>query len=102
MASVRRIPCVSPHQCNAANFVVVGDFRGKYQHTNKTVMKPSDLCLVKPARGRITLRSSAKDLEQLRVRLDRTDTSEPIPSKSRVATSEAIREIAWENNGRFA
>jgi hypothetical protein len=65
-------------------------------------MKPADLCLAKPARGRITLRTSAKYLEQLRVRLDRTDTSEPIPSKSRVAASEAIREIGWENDLRFA
>jgi len=65
-------------------------------------MKPADLCLARPARGRITLRSSAKYLEQLRVRLDRPDTSEPIPSKSRVAASEALREIAWENDRRFA
>jgi hypothetical protein len=65
-------------------------------------MKPADLCLARPARGRITLRSSAESLEQLRVRLDRTDTSEPIPSKSRVAASEALREIAWESDGRFA
>jgi hypothetical protein len=65
-------------------------------------MKPTDLCLARPARDRITLRSSAKYLEQLRVRLDRADTSEPIPSKSRVAASEAIREIAWESDGRFA
>ena len=65
-------------------------------------MKPADLCLARPTRGRITLRSSAKYLEQLRVRLDPADTSEPIPSKSRVAASEAIREIAWESDGRFA
>ena len=65
-------------------------------------MKPADLCLFRTARGRITLRSSAKYLDQLRVKLDQTDTSKPIPSKSRVAASEGIREIAWENDGRFA
>jgi hypothetical protein len=65
-------------------------------------MKPADLCLARPVRDRITLRSSAKYLEQLRVRLDRTDTSEPIPSKSRDAASEGLREIAWENDRRFA
>ena len=65
-------------------------------------MKPADLCLARLERDRITLRSSAKYLEQLRVRLDRTDTSEPKPSKSRVAASEAICEIAWESDGRFA
>jgi hypothetical protein len=65
-------------------------------------MKPADLCLAKPARGRITLRSSAKYLEQLRVRLDRTDTSKPTPSKSRVAASEELREIEWENGRRSA
>ena len=65
-------------------------------------MKPADLCLARRVRDRITLRSSAEYLEQLRVGLDRTDTSEPTPSKSRVAASEAIREIAWENDGRFA
>jgi hypothetical protein len=65
-------------------------------------MKPADLCLARPVRDRITLRSSAEYLEQLRVRLDRTDTSEPIPSKSRVAALEALREISWENDRRFA
>ena len=65
-------------------------------------MKPADLCLARPATGRITLRSSAEYLEQLHVRLDRTNTSEPIPSKSRVAASEGLREIAWESDLRFA
>ena len=65
-------------------------------------MKPVDLCLARPARGRITLRSSAEYLEQLRVRLDRNDTSELIPSKSRVAALEALREIGWESDARFA
>jgi len=100
----------SLHQCEAVNLVasppllltnVGGDFRSKYQH-HKTVMKPADLCFAKPARGRITLRSSAKYLEQLGVTLDRTDTSEPISSKSSVAASEAIREIAWEKGRRSA
>jgi hypothetical protein len=65
-------------------------------------MEPADLSLARPLRDRITLRSSAEYLEQLRVRLDRTDTSEPIPFKSRDAASEALREIAWENDRRFA
>ena len=65
-------------------------------------MKPADLCLARPVRGQITLRSSAKYLKQLRVKLDRTDTSEPMPFKSRVAASEGIREIASENDRRFA
>ena len=74
----------SPHQCEAVKLVVFL------------------ICLAKPARGRITLRSSAKYLEQLGVRLDRTDTSEPIPSKSSDAASEGLREIAWESDRRFA
>ena len=65
-------------------------------------MKPVDLCLARPVRDRITLRSSAEYLEQLRVRLDRTDTSEPIPFKSRDAASEELREIVWESDRRFA
>jgi hypothetical protein len=65
-------------------------------------MKATDICLATPVRDRIALRSSAEYLEQLRVRLDRPDTSESIPSKSRVAALEAIREIAWESDGRFA
>ena len=65
-------------------------------------MKLVDLCLARRVRDRITLRSSAEYLEQLRVRLDRTDTSEPTPSKWRVAASEGLREIAWENDRRFA
>jgi hypothetical protein len=67
----------------------------------KTVMNPADLCLVRPVRDQITVRSSAKYLDQLRVKLDRTDTSKPIP-KSRVAALGAIREIAWESDLRFA
>jgi len=69
---------------------------------HKNIMKPPDLCLVRPGRGRITVRSSAEYLEQLRVRLDRNDTSELIPSKSRVAALEALREIGWESDARFA
>ena len=65
-------------------------------------MKLVDLCLARRVRDRITLRSSAEYLEQLRVRLDRTDTSEPTPSKSRVAASEGLREIAWESDRQFA
>jgi hypothetical protein len=71
-------------------------------NTPQEHMKPTDLCLVRPVRGRITLRSSAEYLDQLRVRLDRKDTSEPIPSKSRVAALEALREIGSESDRQFA
>jgi hypothetical protein len=63
-------------------------------------MKPiaADLCLVMPGVGRITLQSSAKLLDQLRVRIYLAE----LPSKPSVAASEAMREIAWENDRRFA
>ena len=66
--------------------------------------KRIQLVFVSPgrARGRITLRSSAEYLEQLGGWLDRTNTSESTPSKSRGAASAGIREIAWENDLRFA
>jgi hypothetical protein len=71
--------------------------------TNKTVMKPvaAGLCLVRPGVGRITMQSSAEYLDQLRVRIYRTDISEPIPTKASVAASEAIHEIAWESARQF-
>ena len=67
-------------------------------------MKPvaSDLCLVRAGIGRITLQSSAEYLDQLRVRIDRTDTSEAIVTKPSVAASGAIGEIAWESGPQFA
>lgn len=66
--------------------------------------KRIQLVFVSPgrARSRITLRSSAEYPEQLRGRLDRTNTSESTPSKSRGAASAGIREIGWENDLRFA
>ena len=67
-------------------------------------MKPvaSDLCLVWTGLGRITLQSSAEYLDQLRVRIDRTDTSEAILTKPRAVASETIREIALESDLQFA
>ena len=67
-------------------------------------MKPvaSDLCLVWAGLGRITLQSSAEYLDQPRVRIDRTDTSEAILTKPRAVASETIREIALENDLQFA
>jgi len=54
----------------------------------------SDLCLVRAGIGRITLQSSAEYLDQLRVRVDRMDTSESILTKPSVAVSGANGEIA--------
>ena len=66
-------------------------------------MKPAaDLCLVLAGVGRISLQSSAKLLDQLRVKIDWAELLDPIPSKPSVAASEAIREIAWESDRRFA
>ena len=67
-------------------------------------MKPvaSNLCLVRAGTGRITLQSSAEYLDQLRVRIDRTDTSEAILTKPRAVASETIREIALESDLQFA
>ena len=67
-------------------------------------MKPAaaDLCLVMAGVGRITLQSSAKLLDQLRVRIDWAELLDPIPSKPSVAASEAIREIAWGSDRQFS
>ena len=67
-------------------------------------MKPAaaDLCLVMAGVGRISLQSSAKLLDQLRVRIDWAELLDPIPSKPSVAASEEIREIAWESDRQFA
>jgi hypothetical protein len=66
-------------------------------------MKPAavDLCLVLAGVGRISLQSSAKLLDQLRVRIGSAKLAEPISSRPSVAASEAIREIASENDQRF-
>jgi hypothetical protein len=67
-------------------------------------MKPAaaDLCLVLAGVGRIGLQSSSKLLDQLRVRIDWAELLEPLASKPSVAASEAIREIGWESDRRFA
>ena len=67
-------------------------------------MKPvaSNLCLVRAGTGRITLQSSAEYLDQLRVRIDRTDTLEAILIKPRDAAFEAIGEIACESGPQSA
>jgi hypothetical protein len=67
-------------------------------------MKPAavDLCLVLAGVGRISLQSSAKLLDQLRVRIGPAELAEPISSRPSVAASEAIREIAWESDRQFA
>jgi hypothetical protein len=66
-------------------------------------MKPAaDLCLVLAGVGRISLQSSAKLLDQLRVRIDWAKLLEPISFRPSVAASEAIREIAWESDRQFA
>ena len=67
-------------------------------------MKPAkaDLCLVMAGVGRISLQSSAKLLDQLRVRIDWGELLEPISSRPSVAALEAIREIAWESDRQFA
>jgi hypothetical protein len=67
-------------------------------------MKPAaaDLCFVMAGVGRISLQSSTKLLDQLRVRTDWAELLEPLASKPSVAASEAIREIAWESDRQFA
>jgi hypothetical protein len=66
-------------------------------------MKPAaDLCLVLAGVGRISLQSSAKLLDQLRVKIDWAELLEPLASKPSVAASEAIREIAWASDRQFA
>ena len=65
-------------------------------------MKPvaADLCLVIVGVGQISLQSSTKLLDQLSVRIG--ELLEPLASRPSVAASEAIREIAWESDRRFA
>jgi hypothetical protein len=66
-------------------------------------MKPTaDFCLVLAGVGRISLQSSAKLLDQLRVRVSWAKLLEPISSRPSVAASGAIREIAWESDRQFA
>jgi hypothetical protein len=67
-------------------------------------MKPAaaDLCLVLDGVGRISLQSSAKLLDQLRVSIGWAELLEPLASKPSVAASVAIREIAWASDRQFA
>ena len=67
-------------------------------------MKPAaaDLCLVMAEVGRISLQSSAKLLDQLRVRIDLAELLEPLAVKPSVAASVAIREIAWGSDRQFS
>ena len=52
--------------------------------------------------GRITLRDSAKFLDQLRITVRRTEVSEPVIPKPGVVASETTREIALESDLQFA
>ena len=65
-------------------------------------MKPAaaDLCLVMAGVGRISLQSSAKLLDQLRVRIG--EVLDPLASKPSAVALEAIREIAWASDRQFA
>ena len=62
----------------------------------------ADLYLAMSGIGRITLRDSAKFLDQLRVTFHRTEISEPVIPKPGVVASGTIREIALENDLQFA
>ena len=62
----------------------------------------ASVLLVIAGTGHIGLKNSAKSLDQLRVRIDRTDTSEAILTKPRAVASETIREIALESDLQFA
>ena len=65
-------------------------------------MKPAaaDLCFVVAGVGRISLQSSAKLLDQLRVRIG--EVLDPLASKPSAVALEAIREIAWASDRQFA
>ena len=65
-------------------------------------MKPvaTDLCLVVAGVGRISLQSSAKLLDQLRVRIG--EVLDPLASKPSAVALEATGEIAWASDRQFA
>jgi hypothetical protein len=65
-------------------------------------MKPvaADLCFVVAGVGRISLQSSEKLLDQLRVRIG--EVLDPLASKPSAVALEAIREIAWASDRQFA
>ena len=62
----------------------------------------ADLYLAMSGIGRITLRDSAKFLDQLRVTVRRTEISEPVIPKPGAVASETIRESALESDLQFA
>ena len=62
----------------------------------------ADLYLAMSGIGRITLRDSAKFLDQLHVTLHRAEISEPVIPKPSAVASETIREIALESDLQFA
>ena len=62
----------------------------------------ADLYFAMSGMDRITLRDSAKFLDQLRVTLRRTEISEPVIFKPTAVASETIREIALESDLQFA
>jgi hypothetical protein len=62
----------------------------------------ADLCFAMSGMGRITLRDSAKFLDQLRVTLHRTEYQNRLSPKPSAVASETIREIALESDLQFA
>jgi hypothetical protein len=92
LASVRSVSCASP--VLGVKRMAAAVSLKNFQTTKKT-MKSSNLYLVMPGTGRITLQSSAGLLDQLRVRIDWSEASEPTTSKPPSAALEAIGEIAW-------
>ena len=62
----------------------------------------ADLYFAMPGMGRITVRDSAKFLDQLRITVRRTEVLEPVIPKPGAVASETIREIALESDLQFA
>ena len=62
----------------------------------------ADLYLAMSGIGRITLRDSAKFLDQLRITVRRTEVLEPVIPKPGVVALETTREIALESDLQFA
>ena len=62
----------------------------------------ADLYFAISGMGRITVRDSAKFLDQLRITVRRTEVSEPVIPKPGVVASETTREIALESDLQFA
>jgi hypothetical protein len=65
-------------------------------------MKAANLYLAMSGIGRITLRDSAKFLDQLRITVRRIEVLEPVIPKPGAVASETIREIALESDLQFA